>query len=813
MADGEPLGTEIRGRFNSVTEFEAPVTGEYTAVVRDAGLDPRFRLGLGVRVITISEGEEPRLIAGRDRNLLNGEEFETPLMDGEFAVIRFDAANGETVRIASNRRPDPDGRYPGVIDQRVTIYAPDGTLVTRRFDNRVIDTTFMVEQGGTYTAVLTLIDGAFMPQSFGVRVFAIANDDPPQIISGRDRVLRSGQRFDAALEPGQFAVYQLHATAGSAVDLSILPFTTGDLGSRNALAEVAVYDPNGQRIQRRLDQNAFDVAFLAQETGTYTFLISESDELGDVEAVAYRGRAIVSPGSSAPVLIPGRDARLESGERVETDLEVGDVAIYRFTAPFGETVQFIASERFDVADGPTDASIRVKAYSPSGQLLADQTGDLQSVITFTAPQSGHFTFLVHEDRAGRDFPLPVEVTAAVGPPNQTPTVTGGVFRVPFDAQNRTLVGTVQAEDPDSEQTLRYEIIGGNDDGAFAINANNGRITVRDRSKLRPIARTVPLLTVRVTDDGAPSLSNTTQVRIDILRAPKFLGVPPILLADARFSGEYELSRRTTVRDLQNSSYGGGLLRIIQLPAGRLSGDRISLETFMISIPAFEEGQPVIVDRVEIGTLDVIEDGRIDIRLNANATPRRVERIFSSATFNPGEAGPDREIRFILEEANGRRGQAKIRVQTRVEEPEFLGVPRQISAPTGGIFREVAPDAILRGPDNFEGATLRLVQFATTRRAGDEVRFQSTGNVSIKFDQGDARISVGRVYAGEFDRSAEDRTAIRLSRDVTVREVSELIRAIRFRSTSDGPDRDLRIVLETATGERFQSRLFIDTTPA
>ena len=51
------------------------------------------------------------------------------------------------------------------------------------------------------------------------------------------------------------------------------------------------------------------------------------------------------------------------------------------------------------------------------------------------------------------------------------------FYVSEDAANRSDVGTVSATDPDSQDTVTYTISGGNQAGKFAVDGNNGGITV------------------------------------------------------------------------------------------------------------------------------------------------------------------------------------------------------------------------------------------------------------------------------------------------------------------------------------------------
>ncbi len=80
----------------------------------------------------------------------------------------------------------------------------------------------------------------------------------------------------------------------------------------------------------------------------------------------------------------------------------------------------------------------------------------------------------------------------------------------------TIVGTPVAIEPNDDQTLTWEIIGGNTQGAFAINASTGQITVANPLALDVEINPTFALTVKVTDNGVPSRFDTGVVRIEVL---------------------------------------------------------------------------------------------------------------------------------------------------------------------------------------------------------------------------------------------------------------------------------------------------------
>ena len=82
--------------------------------------------------------------------------------------------------------------------------------------------------------------------------------------------------------------------------------------------------------------------------------------------------------------------------------------------------------------------------------------------------------------------------------NTAPTLADQTVTVARDAADGTVVVDLEAEDAEGD-TLTYEIIAGNESGAFAIDAMTGVVTVADADAVPETAS----LNIRVTDDGDP----------------------------------------------------------------------------------------------------------------------------------------------------------------------------------------------------------------------------------------------------------------------------------------------------------------------
>jgi hypothetical protein len=105
------------------------------------------------------------------------------------------------------------------------------------------------------------------------------------------------------------------------------------------------------------------------------------------------------------------------------------------------------------------------------------------------------------------------ITIDIEDVNEAPLAEDAQFSVPENSLIDTVVGMVIAGDPDAGQSLTFAITAGNDGDVFAINPLTGEITVVGALDFETQARYI--LTVTVTDDADPPLSDTATITIDI----------------------------------------------------------------------------------------------------------------------------------------------------------------------------------------------------------------------------------------------------------------------------------------------------------
>ena len=98
--------------------------------------------------------------------------------------------------------------------------------------------------------------------------------------------------------------------------------------------------------------------------------------------------------------------------------------------------------------------------------------------------------------------------------NQAPKITSVTFNLAENSSNDTVVGIIEASDPDGD-TLSYAILSGNTDQAFALESSTGVLTVVNSAALDFEKNPIFSLLIKVSDgllsDSATFIINLTDV--------------------------------------------------------------------------------------------------------------------------------------------------------------------------------------------------------------------------------------------------------------------------------------------------------------
>ncbi|MFZ6026726.1 MAG: cadherin domain-containing protein [Chloroflexota bacterium] len=197
--------------------------------------------------------------------------------------------------------------------------------------------------------------------------------------------------------------------------------------------------------------------------------------------------------------------------------------------------------------------------------------------------------------------------------NETPTANPATFSIDENSANGTAVGTVAASDPDAGQSLAFAITGGNTGGAFAINASSGQITVANGSLLDFDVTPVYNLTVQVTDNGTPALSDTAAVTINLNDVNESPTVNP-----ATFSLDENSANGTAVGTVTASDPDASQTLAFAITAGNTGGafaidaasgqitvanasavDYESSPSFSLTVQATDNGTPALSDTATV----------------------------------------------------------------------------------------------------------------------------------------------------------------------------------------------------------------------
>jgi|GEM_PF-5417078 len=98
--------------------------------------------------------------------------------------------------------------------------------------------------------------------------------------------------------------------------------------------------------------------------------------------------------------------------------------------------------------------------------------------------------------------------------NLVPEISNQSFTISENSANGTLVGTIQASDPE-EGTLNYSITGGNIDDAFTINASSGELTVNNVTVLDFESNSTLIITITVSDGENTATAQITITITDV----------------------------------------------------------------------------------------------------------------------------------------------------------------------------------------------------------------------------------------------------------------------------------------------------------
>jgi parallel beta-helix repeat protein len=179
---------------------------------------------------------------------------------------------------------------------------------------------------------------------------------------------------------------------------------------------------------------------------------------------------------------------------------------------------------FSIVAGNTNNAFAIN--NSTGEITVNESLELNYQV------NPNFVLLVNvSDNGTGNLSDDAEITINITPIiNIPPVINNQSFVVDENSSNGTIVGIVEASDPNSGQLISYSIIDGNNDGAFTINPSTGELTVSNSDFLDFETNPVFHLTIRVLDNGVPSLSSQATVSVLVVDTNE-----PPLISDQYFT--------------------------------------------------------------------------------------------------------------------------------------------------------------------------------------------------------------------------------------------------------------------------------------
>ncbi|MDD2526927.1 MAG: cadherin domain-containing protein, partial [Lentimicrobiaceae bacterium] len=112
------------------------------------------------------------------------------------------------------------------------------------------------------------------------------------------------------------------------------------------------------------------------------------------------------------------------------------------------------------------------------------------------------------------------ITILVTEVNLPPVINNQAFIINEKSATGTLVGTVQATDPNTGQQLTYTIVSGNTGSAFQLNSSTGDLTVNSSESLNYNNNPSFNLVVKVTDNGFGNLTDQATITVNLIQEPE-----------------------------------------------------------------------------------------------------------------------------------------------------------------------------------------------------------------------------------------------------------------------------------------------------
>jgi len=379
------------GNHDAQSSVLAPETGVYRLVVEDGA---RFVFGerrgnfvieaivLG-RTLATAEGDEGGTIN-------NGERANGSIEVGDVDTWAINVSEGDTIVAHVGELPPNDNVG---IAPRVTIFAPDGSLLAQNTGNDTAEVSASASETGVYYITVEDQTSLAFEQSADYRLEVVAITQALQTATADEGgAIPNGSAVIGKIDTGDLDAWTINATEGESIIAQV-----GELPPNDTLGiapKISIYSPSGMLLSAHVGNDQAEVEIVATQTGRYVITIEDQTSFSNVQQGSYRleALAVTKPASVAQ---GDEGGCLISGQIVSGFIENGDIDLWTLRANKDDVVIVELGER--PSEMSTDIAPKVSVYSPSGKRVVTDLGDLAAEIDFVANESGLYCIVVEDE--------------------------------------------------------------------------------------------------------------------------------------------------------------------------------------------------------------------------------------------------------------------------------------------------------------------------------------------------------------------------------------------------------------------------------
>lgn len=195
------------------------------------------------------------------------------------------------------------------------------------------------------------------------------------------------------------------------------------------------------------------------------------------------------------------------------------------TAPQGAIVGTNAATD---PDANTVLTYAIVSGNSNGAFSIDSAGNIRvanpAALDFESGQTNFQLGITATDNGNPALSAATTVAITVLNANDPPVVQPRAFTIFENSLPNAFIGTITATDQDPGQTRTFAITGGNVNGAFKIDPNNGTLSVNNAAALDFETTPVFNLTVTATDNGSPAAAGSATIVVNLLNRNE----PPVV---------------------------------------------------------------------------------------------------------------------------------------------------------------------------------------------------------------------------------------------------------------------------------------------